>query len=1005
MNIVPFLYYRVQQKPKGVRTPRKAKLYYQLAVERKAKKKLEVELKKLRKKNTIPYEEFLKEMAVERPVLPPPAAVDSPERPVLPPHAAVDSPERPVLPPPAAVDSPERPVLPPPAAVDSPERPVLPPPAAVDSPERPVLPPPAAVDSPERPVLPPPAAVDSPERPVLPPPAAVDSPERPVLPPPAAVDSPERPVLPPPAAVDSPVRPVLPPPAAVDSPVRPVLPPPAAVDSPERPVLPPPAAVDSPERPVLPPPAAVDSPERPVLPPPAAVDSPERPVLPPPAAVDSPERPVLPPPAAVDSPERPVLPPPAAVDSPERPVLPPPAAVDSPVRPAAPTVTPSPRTIKKLALYDTFMRNIKGMKKSARRQLLTQITTVEEVKQVRGASLLARDLELDRRSLLSPPAKKTKRQETYDEAGVLVLAFLKKAEHSITLPGKKDTVTIKKKKHQKIQLTEFLYVLHKQYNEAARPEHRVGFSYFCGVRRANRYVLPVQCNNTNVCLCMRHQNFALRMKPLHGLGLPALPDMFIRDVTVENFREAATGLPPVVTYLQWRRVEVPYGQGQSTKKPRLVEVTEEAAVFQTNFTRNMAFFSEHVSRMYNQHRAATNLKEGLQQHECCIQMDFAENWMIDYPMEPQSVYFAKEPVTVHPVVLYLVVDGAMTHKSTALVTDDRKHDVSSVMVYLRVINALLTERFPFVNMVHYFTDGPTSQYRNSSVLSLVSKHSQLFGRSATWLYFEAGHGKGACDGVGAAAKRMADNTVKRQIIIHNAAGFVAAGESTPTEIEYIHVPVEDIATARLELPDVVCGRSVKGTMKAHAAVCPAPGKVALRATSCYKECCLLNGQWVLQCGGWKTHTLFEEEPASEPEVEPEVELESEPEPEQEPETASEEEEAAADIAAEPPTEAPTALPKVGEWACCLYDDLWYVGQVLVCNVAEDYIKANFLAPGFHEICNNQMKWPPRTDELDIVSADILATVSAPQLSGRGRREHFALSPSDVKKCIAAYISL
>ena len=256
----------------------------------------------------------------------------------------------------------------------------------------------------------------------------------------------------------------------------------------------------------LSPAAAVDSPEGPVLPPAAAVDSPEHPVLPPAAAVDFPERPVLPHAAAVDSPELPVVPPAAAVDSPERPVQPaPPAAIDLPVHPAAPTVTPSPRTTKKLALYDTFMRNIKGMKKSARCQLLTKITMVEEVKQVRGASLL-------------------------------------------------DTVTIKKKKHQKIQLTEFLYVLHMQYNNAAGPEHRVGFSYFCG---------PVLPNNTNVCLCMRHQNISLRMKPLHGLGLPALPDMFICDVTIENFH-AATGLPPVVTYLQWRCVDVPYGQGLST---------------------------------------------------------------------------------------------------------------------------------------------------------------------------------------------------------------------------------------------------------------------------------------------------------------------------------------------------------------------------------------------------------------------------------------------------------
>ena len=41
----------------------------------------------------------------------------------------------------------------------------------------------------------------------------------------------------------------------------------------------------------------------------------------------------------------------------------------------------------------------------------------------------------------------------------------------------------------------------------------------------------------------------------------------------------------------------------------------------------------------------------------------------------------------------------------------------------------------------YWTDSPTSQYRNRFILHTIAIHIDMFGFKATWNYFEAGHGK------------------------------------------------------------------------------------------------------------------------------------------------------------------------------------------------------------------------------------------------------------------------
>ena len=48
----------------------------------------------------------------------------------------------------------------------------------------------------------------------------------------------------------------------------------------------------------------------------------------------------------------------------------------------------------------------------------------------------------------------------------------------------------------------------------------------------------------------------------------------------------------------------------------------------------------------------------------------------------------------------------------------------------------------------------------AQIFNLVANHEEKYQCKAIWNYFEAGHGKGPCDGLGGTTKRMADEAVK-----------------------------------------------------------------------------------------------------------------------------------------------------------------------------------------------------------------------------------------------------
>ena len=71
----------------------------------------------------------------------------------------------------------------------------------------------------------------------------------------------------------------------------------------------------------------------------------------------------------------------------------------------------------------------------------------------------------------------------------------------------------------------------------------------------------------------------------------------------------------------------------------------------------------------------------------------------------------------------------------------------------------IEEIIPRVSFVSYWTDSPSSQYRNEHI---ILQHESLFDTNVAWSYFEAGRGKGPCDELGVTTKRMVDNAIKQR---------------------------------------------------------------------------------------------------------------------------------------------------------------------------------------------------------------------------------------------------
>ena len=134
-------------------------------------------------------------------------------------------------------------------------------------------------------------------------------------------------------------------------------------------------------------------------------------------------------------------------------------------------------------------------------------------------------------------------------------------------------------------------------------------------------------------------------------------------------------------------------------------------------------------------------------------------------------------MTVHRLVLF---------HPFLMITDDLKHDASSVAVFEKAAIDHARAKGVDLQAIHQWTDGCASQYTGKCHTSFanISMAETVHKAPVTMKYFETSHGKGPCDKLGGMIKRKVSNAVPHDndLFVSSAAGMYQFCESRLAEV-------------------------------------------------------------------------------------------------------------------------------------------------------------------------------------------------------------------------------
>lgn len=623
--------------------------------------------------------------------------------------------------------------------------------------------------------------------------------------------------------------------------------------------------------------------------------------------------------------------------------------------------------------------NLKAGSSTVKKQMLQAIASGNTLKRYKGLKWLGRKTGMNRNKLGHTVKKwidigrKSRRrvQERYKKD---VVSFLERDDNSRAQPGKADAKKIESgEKIQTRVLTDYLSNLHQKFI-MEHPNVELSLATFCRMRP--KHILNTSMISRSCCLCTKHQNMALLLRCLksNGIQVPLNPESFMKQTDQPNLQDK---LPDDVKYSQWKRIEVTE-KGKTKNVTRIVELNAEKKLFIESFQAQLKEFESHVFRVRRQYQEIESLKDKLPKHHFIVQMDFAENYSCKSNEEIQSAYWNMTSVTLHPIVVYFMnTDMKLEHQSFVVVSDELSHSAITVHGILEKMIPKLKEIDEDVEMIHYWTDGPTSQYRNKQVFFTIANHKEIFGVQARWNYFEAGHGKGPCDGLGGTTKRMADEAVRsgRTVIQHADDFFKWAVESNLKGIKFLFVSSDECKSAA----NILSARNVKplqGTFKVHAVIGKGNSIVAWNEVSCHCDQCFLGDNPNFD-HGWKVQSLNNRTNNLKINTGEDDKLAEE----------------ADKVMEQPPTTNERKIDLIeGEYVAAKYDRTWYIAKILQIDDSDE-VEVTFM-----ERKKQLFQWPAREDILWIPVTDVICKVTEPVYTGKSKRM-LKLLPEDKEKIL------
>ena len=553
------------------------------------------------------------------------------------------------------------------------------------------------------------------------------------------------------------------------------------------------------------------------------------------------------------------------------------------------------------------------------------------------------------------------------------------------MPGKNDTVkNDKRERVQKFVLGDYLRNLYLKF-KAKNEGLKISFATFCRARP--KYVTLVNYAAQVTCLCTKHQNFALKLQSLikHGVTTNTSPDSFSQSTKKDELQDKikSTIKDNIVNFKEWKRIKCEDGK----QRTKLLETQKDTDTFAEDVAEEFVEFKNHAERVKTQFQSFKQMKDCLKQNKnhVCIQMDFVENYNIKEMEEIQSAYWNPESVTLHPVVIYYHGNDAVAHLSMVVVSEILNHNSSMVRAIIEKVIKVVKDTCPEVKYIRYWTDSPTSQYRNKSMFDMFARHESSFGLRASWKYFKAGHGKGACDGIGGIVKRLADTAIKTgKENINCSKDFFEWGSKTGGKIKYEFVEKTEYEEANKQVE----ARQkqidpVKGTWKLHSVACISEDEIMVRVVTCVCEKCFTKDgfMWTdTSTCGWQKHS-FKNTKASEKSSQDCL-----PTTEMEPESIENEKAKSSEHLLEINEYA------TGEFIAALYEDEVYIGKII--DIDEKSIQVTFMDKGSK--IKDCLRWPTREDIMEIEPETILCKVHEPVRNGKQER-FFKITDEDRNK--------
>lgn len=560
-----------------------------------------------------------------------------------------------------------------------------------------------------------------------------------------------------------------------------------------------------------------------------------------------------------------------------------------------------------------------------------------------------------------------------------VKEFFLRDDVSRITAGKKETITKCKQKMQRRFLLDCLMNLHCKFL-AENPSRKISYALFC--RSRPFWVLIPSLKSLQTCLCKLHENLAFMARKLLTLhlipsaNLEALADSCSCDPNSKNCMygdcEICKMKCPSVLSLCASDVRVTYPQWVSGSEEKTnkageiinVKITRKETVYSSQkdlldaFNSLLIRFKKHVFVIRHQFSQYRYIKGTLSPNECIVHIDFAENFVCKYACEIQSAHFggSQQQATLHTGVFYTGSGTDLTATSFCTISDCRHHGPVAIWACLDPALKFLKKAHPSVNTIHFFSDGPSSQYRQKlNFLFFCTKIQQYGFEKGSWNFSEAGHGKGPADGVGGALKRSADRLVSLGNDVNTPNVLFDALSATSNSVNLFFVSSDEIRKATELAPTTI--KAVPQTMSIHQLTCIEFGKVTYRDVSCFcsddRVSCgcynakefLFNDSFVMQSAG----------PVPALDV-PSSEVND----------------------WKPVDELDQAL--VGKFCLVKYDGRAYPGKIIKVDIDDDDAMIQCMA----RVGENRFFWPVCLDIAWYMKQDILTLITEPTPIGRGR---------------------